>query len=44
MGMKDKRVTRNKVAKHAYKTNKAVVFQDRTKYTRKSKHKTQEYT
>ena len=30
---------RNIVAKHARKFNKPKVFRDRTKYTRKTKHK-----
>jgi hypothetical protein len=37
--MKQKKILRNFVAKNAHKANKAVVFNDRTKYNRKEKHK-----
>ncbi len=38
--MKSKKLTqKNLVAKHAHKFNKAQTFKDKTKYTRKLKHK-----
>lgn len=40
--MKRKTPTRNPVARHAGRFNRATVFRDRTRYSRKPKHKGRE--